>query len=82
MQLLWTVVTYLFTTNMLNMELNMMLIVLIEFVYIRFDEYLPIQRDDEFDSLLVCNIIRFFFICLHRDKFLSDSRILGSIGIK
>ena len=49
------------------MELNMILIVLIEFAYIidipelysRFNEYHVVQADDEFGSLLVCNIVRF-----------------------
>ena len=34
--------------------------------YSRFDEYLAIEADDEFYSLLVCNIIRVFVICLLR----------------
>ena len=47
MLLLWTIVTYLLKKCRLNMELNMILIVLIEFAYIidipelysRFNEY-------------------------------------------
>ena len=49
---------YLFTKKMLNMKLNMILIVLMETldireIYSRFDEYLAVESDDEFDSLLV-----------------------------
>ena len=51
-QLVWTVVTCL----ILNMELNMILIVLMEFAL---------------DSLLVCNIIRFFFNRLLGGKFVT-----------
>ena len=54
-------------------------------LYSRFDEYFAIEADDEFDSLLVCNIIRFFFICLWGGRFLTSldgSKLVGSIGIK
>ena len=49
--------------------------------------YLAIYADDEFGSLLVCNIISFFFICLWgiRDNIftsINGFRILGSIRIK
>ena len=64
------------TKKMLNMELNIMLIVLMEFAYIidiptlysTFNEYLAILADDEFDSLLVCHIVRLFFIYLWGHK--------------
>ena len=48
------------------------------------ETFLAIYTDDEFDSLLFCNIVRFFVICLCGGKFLTSldgSRILGSIGI-
>ena len=50
----------------------------------RFNEYLPIEADDEFDNLLICHIVRFFVICIRRGKFLrrlDGSGMLGSIGI-
>ena len=62
---------------MLSMGLNMILVVLMV-------ETLDFRADDEFDSLLVCNFVRFFVICLCGDKFLTSldrSRILGSIRI-
>ena len=55
---------------MLNMNLNMMLVIWclhtlgIPVYYSRFSEYIVILADDEFDNLLVCNIIRFLFICV------------------
>ena len=33
-------------------------------IYSTFNEHLAIKAEDEFDSLLVCNIILFFFTCL------------------
>ena len=62
--------------KMLNMELNMTLIVFmgaldISEIYSRFDEYLAIYAEDEFDSLLICNI-RFCVIYLFRSKFLTS----------
>ena len=53
-------------------------------LYSTFNEYLSICADHEFDSLLVCIIIRFFFICLWGGNLftnLGGSRTLGSIGI-
>ena len=62
---------YIFIKKKLNMVLNKMLIVLMECdtlvipeLYSRFNECLAIFANDEFDGLLVCNIIGFFFICL------------------
>ena len=61
---------------MLNMELKQVLIAFLEAlsipkIYSRFDEYLAIQADDDFDSLLVCNIIRFFFnLFIEKENFL------------
>ena len=49
----------------------MILIVLTEFPYLgipkdnsRFDEYPVTKAGDELECMLVCGIIRFFFICL------------------
>ena len=47
---------------MLNKNLNMILRVLMQILVIielhsRFIEYLAIEADDEFDSVLVCNIV-------------------------
>ena len=50
----------------------------------RFNEYFDIKTDNEFDSLLVCNIVKILITCLGGDKFLGSldgSRIYGSIGI-
>ena len=78
MQLLWTVVTdllkkcwtlnwtwywyWLWSFHTLN----------IPELYSRFDEYLAIWADDKFNTLLVCNIIRFSLSCLWGSKFLTN----------
>ena len=77
--------------NMLNMKLNMILIVLMECAFLTFTADLrnnlqlnKIKADDEFGSLLVCNIKRFSFIFVRgRQTYKLDGSILpGHIGIK
>ena len=71
---------YLFTKKMSNMELKMILIVLMEFAYIRNSWTLPqiwwipciLLVNNVFESLLVRNIIRFFFISIWEAIFLQD----------
>ena len=57
---------YLLTKNMLNMELNMMFIMLMEFEYIKHSWTLQ----KIWWLLLVCNIIIVFFICIWEGDFL------------
>ena len=63
----------------------MILIVLIKLytleiseIYSRFHVYLAIQAHDEFESLLVCNVVRFFYLFVG-EKFLTS---LDSNGVK
>ena len=61
-----------FTNKMLNMELNMILTVLMEFACIRHSgilerfsmNTLQFKQIMDLTNRLVCNIIRFFVICL------------------
>lgn len=71
MQFLALDTCYVFIKSKLNMEWNVILIVLTEFPYLgipkdnsRFDEYPVTKAGDELECMLVCGIIRFFFICL------------------
>ena len=68
------------------MELNMVMecaqlhqTIISEF-YSRFDEHLAVQADGEFDSLLVYNILRFFFMFLWEEKFLTQPWWPQNIG--
>ena len=60
---------------MLNMELKMMrlwtfhALDILE-LYNRLNEYLAIKADDEFYSMLVYNVIRFFYLIMGGAKFL------------
>ena len=64
MQLVWTVVTGL----ILNMKLNMVLTLIMEFACIRLSWTL---QQINLISLLVCNIITFFLNCLWESKLLT-----------
>ena len=98
MQLLRTVVTYVLK-NYQRCNLTYVLILLKEFIpelYSRFNEYRAILVDDQFDILLVCNIIHLgivdTFVTRNRfcplsktpqpPRFLTDNIKLDEIRIK
>ena len=75
---------YLFTKKMLKMELNLILILLMRFGNIRYSWNLQqiwwihcnLSRLRISFGLLVCNTIRFFFICLWKNQYFYKSQWL------